>query len=262
MRYRVLGDLELRQGRRWATLGAAQRRTLLAVLLCGGGQATSTTRLMDELWENDPPASAEKMIQAYVSRLRRSLGDESGMTLVTLKNGYRTHAYRLLVAPNDLDAHRFERLSEQGQRMLRQCDFAGAVDSFSAALELWRGPAFADVPPTPAVVAEAARLDEARLRATEGCLEALVRDGRHSEALPELESLAALHPLREQLSGWLMVALYRKGRQADALAVYRRLRMMLTDDLGIDPSPQLQLLHQQILQADPALLGAAAVIGG
>ncbi|GAA2064413.1 hypothetical protein GCM10009839_89880 [Catenulispora yoronensis] len=257
-----MGDLELRQGRRWGTLGAAQRRTLLAVLLCGGGQATTTTRLIDELWENDPPASAEKMIQAYISRLRRSLDDEGGTTLITVKSGYRARAYRLLMAPDDLDATRFQRLAEQGRRLLRQRVFDGAVSSFGAALELWRGPAFADVPPTPAVVAESARLDEARLRAMEGYLEALVRSGRHGEALADLESLAAMHPLREQLSGWLMVALYREGRQADTLGVYRRLRALLADDLGIDPSPHLQRLHQRILQADPELLGDGVVIAG
>lgn len=261
MRYRVLGALELWDGDRWATLGPAKWRTLLAVLLCHANRTVPAERLLDELWgEGRAPQSAAKVLQTYVSRLRQSLGDASGRTLITDKQGYKAHGYRLAVETADFDAHRFEQLVEEGRRGLdREAESPeDAAERLREALTMWRGTPYADVPPTPSVEAEITRLGELRLQAVDARIDADMRCGRHTDVLGELEALTAEHPYREGLRGRLMLALYRSGRQADALAAYRDLHRLLAEDLGVEPIPPLQRLQQRILTADDSLLAPPA----
>ncbi|MFK4145251.1 BTAD domain-containing putative transcriptional regulator [Streptomyces sp. NPDC004065] len=254
MRYRFLGPLGVWRDGEEIPLAPAKWRMLLAVLLCDANQVVSTDRLVAELWDAAPPQSAGKLLQGYVSRVRRALGDESGRLLVTHAQGYRAHGYRLVVRPGEADAHRFVELVEEGGRELDRDAPEAAADRFDEALGLWRDTPFTDVPPTPAVEAETMRLAAYHTQARESRIEARLRLGRHEAVLDELDALVAEHPLREGLRGRLMLALYRSGRQADALAAYRDLRHRLAEELGIEPGPPLQQLHQRILRADAALL--------
>ncbi|MGW4438687.1 BTAD domain-containing putative transcriptional regulator [Streptomyces sp. NPDC004596] len=254
MRYQVLGPLGLWRGSEEIPLAPAKWRMLLAVLLCDANQVVSTDRLVTELWGADPPQSVGKLLQGYVSRVRRALGDESGRLLVTHAQGYRAHGYRLVVGPGEVDAHRFVELIEQGGRELVDGAAETAAEYLEEALGLWRDAPFADVPPTPALEAEAMRLAAFRTQARESRIEARLRLGRHEAVLDELDTLVAEHPLREALRGQFMLALYRAGRQADALAAYQDLRHRLAEELGIEPGPPLQRLHQKILRADASLL--------
>ncbi|MEV8593428.1 BTAD domain-containing putative transcriptional regulator [Streptomyces sp. NPDC052012] len=262
MKYRVLGPLGLWRDGAEVPIAPAKWRMLLAVLLCDAGQVVSTDRLVGELWGTRPPQSVHKLLQGYVSRVRRVLGDESGDLLVTHVHGYRAHGYRLVVAPGEVDAHRFVDLVRQGGRELDRDAPGAAAARLGEALALWRDAPFADVPPSPAVEAEALRLTASWTQARELFVEARLRLGRHEAVLDELEALAGEHPLREGLQGQLMVALYRSGRQADALATYRDLRHRLAEELGIEPGPPVQRLHQQILNADPALLLVPGSVSG
>jgi DNA-binding SARP family transcriptional activator len=254
MRYQVLGPLGLWRGSEEIPLAPAKWRMLLAVLLCDANQVVSTDRLVAELWGDDPPQSVGKLLQGYVSKVRRALGDESGRLLVTHAQGYRAHGYRLVVGAGEVDAHRFVELIEQGGRELDSGAAETAAEYLEEALGLWRDTPFADVPPTPALEAEAMRLAAYRTQARESRIEARLRLGRHEAVLDELEALVTEHPLREGPRGQYMLALYRAGRQADALAAYQDLRRQLDEDLGIEPGPPLQRLHQQILRADASLL--------
>ncbi|WP_119726836.1 AfsR/SARP family transcriptional regulator [Thermomonospora amylolytica] len=254
MRYRILGPLELWEGDRQVPLAPTKWRVLLAVLLVEANQMVSTDRLLEELWGERPPQSAAKLLQGYVSRVRQALDDRAGRLLVTHVQGYKAHGYRLVVAPDDVDAHRFEDLVEQGRRALGRNRPEEAGERLREALALWRDTPFADVPSTPAVEAETTRLAVSRLHAQELRIEVELRLGHHESVLDELEALAAANPLRESLRGQLMLALYRAGRQADALAVYQSLRDALVSELGIEPGPPLQELHLQILKGDATLL--------
>ncbi|MGW1544258.1 BTAD domain-containing putative transcriptional regulator [Streptomyces sp. NPDC002309] len=254
MRYRILGPLGLRRDGEEIPLAPAKWRMLLAVLLCDANQVVSTDRLVAELWGARPPQSVNKLLQGYVSRVRRALGDESGELLVTHVHGYRAHGYRLVVEADEVDSHRFLELIKRGTQELDRGSAEAAAARLGEALDLWRDAPFADVPPTPAVEAEAARLTASHTQARELRIEARLRLGRHEAVLDELEALVAEHPLRETLRSQLMLALYRSGRQADALAAYRELRHRLAEELGIEPGPPLQQLHQRILTADTSLL--------
>ncbi|MEU6548566.1 BTAD domain-containing putative transcriptional regulator [Streptomyces sp. NPDC046859] len=254
MRYRILGPLELWRDGQEVPLAPAKWRMLLAVLLCDANQLVSTDRLIAELWGARPPQSVNKLLQGYVSRVRRALGDESGDLLVTHVHGYRAHGYRLVVTPDEVDSHRFVELVKRGGQELGRNSADAAAALLGEALDLWRDVPFADVPPTPAVEAEASRLTASHTQARELRIEARLRLGRHEAVLDELEALIAEHPLREAMRGQFMLALYRSGRQADALAAYRQLRHRLAEELGIEPGPSLQQLHQRILTADASLL--------
>jgi DNA-binding SARP family transcriptional activator len=238
---RLLGPLEVGVEGRHLEVRRQKQRALLALLALRAGEVVSTDRLVDELWGDEPPKAAVGSLQNFVSELRKLLGAD---VLVTRSPGY------LLDIPRDaVDVHRFE-------RMVREAGSAPAEQraaSLREALGLWRGPALADVQLEDAMVAEAARLEESRLAAWEDRLEAELELGRQSQVIGELESLVAKHPLRERPVGLLMLALYRGGRQADALDAYRRARETLVDELGIDPSPELQRLEQAILRQDSEL---------
>ncbi len=253
MRYRILGPLEIWSDGRWISFNRTKWRVLLSVLLCAPNQVVSADRLLEELWGAELPRSARKLLQGYVSQLRKSLDVSMTSAVATHKWGYQAHGYQLLVQPDEVDSQRFERLFARGRAALA-ANLPMALGLLEEGLQLWRGLPFTDVPPTPSIEAETARLEELRLQAVECCIEARLRRGPDTAALAELEALVAAHPFRERLSGKLMWALYRTGRQADALTVYRKLRETLVDELGIEPSIDTRQLHQKILNSDTALL--------
>jgi DNA-binding SARP family transcriptional activator/WD40 repeat protein len=246
--FRILGPLEVVHDGESCILGAVQQRALLAVLVLHRGEAVSMDRLIDELWGERAPATAAKIVQGHVSHLRRTLGDG---VIVTQGRGYR-----LAVAPEQVDVGRFDSLSAEGRRALADGDAALARARLGSALGLWRGEPLADFADEPFAQTAIARLQEARLAALEDRIDADLAAGRDGELIAEIESLAAANPLQERLRGQLMLALYRAGRQADALAVYRRTSELLRDELGLEPSRRLQELERSILEHDPSLVSA------
>jgi DNA-binding SARP family transcriptional activator len=252
MDYRILGPLEVRAAGREVQLRGARQRELLAVLLLHANEIVSSDRLIDDLWEGDPPPTAAKMIQNGVSQLRKLLkpeGSAGGEQLLVT----RSPGYLLRVGPGELDSDRFEALAAEGRHELAAGAFAAAVERLQDALGLWRGPVLADLADATFARAEAARFDELRSAATEDRIEAELALGRHGDVVAELEALVAQHPLRERLRRQLMLALYRSGRQADALRVYQETRDVLVEELGLEPSPALQRLEKAVLVQDPAL---------
>jgi DNA-binding SARP family transcriptional activator len=231
MEFRILGPLEVLSDGHAVDLGGAKQRTLLAVLLLEANSVVSPDRLIHALWEDEPPHTAPKALQVHVSGLRKALGRERLQT--------KARGYVLEVEPGELDLDRFRELQESGRP--------------AEALALWRGPPLCDFAQSRFARTEIARLEDLRL----ACLEARIDDdlgaGRGAELTGELEALVAEHPLRERLRGQLMVALYRSGRQAEALDAYQAARESLVDELGIEPGRELRDLHQRILNQDPAL---------
>jgi DNA-binding SARP family transcriptional activator len=250
---RMLGPLEVRAGESWTGVSAPKWRTLLAVLLLRPGQVVSTGQLADEMWGNDPPPGARKLVSGYVTRLRQLIGDPDGQVLVT-----RAPGYRLMVVRSDLDVSRFGQLVAAARVALDEADGGRAAEFLAEALALWRGPALADVPRGPLVTAEAARLDELRLDAMELRVEAGICCGRAGELVAELRQLTAGYPLRERFWHQLMRALEQGGRQAEALEVYAQARNVLAEELGADPGPDLWQLHRRLLAAEPAPAATAA----
>jgi DNA-binding SARP family transcriptional activator/WD40 repeat protein len=226
-------------------LGAAQQRALLAVLVLHRGEAVSTDRLIDALWGERAPVSAAKTVQVYISHLRKALG---GDLIVTQGRGYR-----LAVEPGQVDVGRFEALCAEARGAFAEGDTARARKRLCSALGLWRGEPLADFAYEPFAQAAIERLQEARLAALEDRIEADLALGRHGELVSELESLVASNPLQERLRGQLMLALYRAGRQADALAVYRQTSVLLREELGLEPGRTLQELERSILEHDASL---------
>ena len=226
-------------------LDAAKPRALLALLLLNRNHVVATDRLVEELWGEAAPARATKTLQVYVSQLRKAIGSER---LVT-----RAPGYELRVEDEELDLDRFERLAAEARERLTAHEPAEAKRLLDEALGLWRGPALREFRTEPFADGAASRLDELWLAAQEDALEADVEVGRHADALPELEALVAQHPLRERPRELLMVALYRSGRQADALDLYRRTRELYVEELGIEPGPALQELERAVLRQDPSL---------
>jgi DNA-binding SARP family transcriptional activator/tetratricopeptide (TPR) repeat protein len=245
VRFRILGPLEVWTGQDWGGIGAPKWRALLAALLLNQGQAVSTDRLIAELWGDDAPDRAANLVSVYVLRLRRVLGDPEGRVLTT-----RAPGYRLLLQPGDLDAESFESLAGQGRKALADGDPHGAAAALAEALGLWRGRALADVPSSALVTAEAERLEESRLTALELRIEADMAGGLHAQLVPELRRLLSDQPLREGLWGLLIRALDGAGRHAEALAAYGQARGVISEELGVDPGPELQRLYQALLAAD------------
>ena len=243
--FRVLGSLEVVDQDGPLALGAPKQRALLAALLIHRGDAVSTDRLIDEIWGENPPASAIKIVQGYVSNLRRVLG---GGRLVT-----RGRGYLLRVEPDQLDVDRFEALVAEGQRASLNGDPQTAAIRLRAALGLWRGPPLAEFAYESFAQPEIARLGEARLAAVESRVAAELALGHHAELVGELEALAREHPLREGFTAQLMLALYGSGRQAEALDAYRNARVRLAEELGLEPGPELKTLQTAILNQEPWL---------
>jgi DNA-binding SARP family transcriptional activator/class 3 adenylate cyclase len=244
MEYRILGPLEVSDGQRLLALGGPKPRSLLVVLLLHANQVVSSDRLVDELWGERPPRSAAKLVQGYVSGLRRSLG----AALET-----RPPGYRLRVGDGDLDSLAFLRLADQAREATRTTDLERAERLFAEALALWRGAPLADVELHGPASAEPDRLQELRRGVLLDRIDVDLARGRHAEVVGDLEALELANPLQERPTGQLMLALYRSGRQADALAVYRAARALLVDELGLEPGEALRGLEAAILRHDPAL---------
>jgi DNA-binding SARP family transcriptional activator len=253
MDYRILGPLEVRDGDRAVALGGAKQRALLALLLLRANEAVATDQLLEALWPASPREEGVKALQVAVSRLRRALG--SAATLTTRRPGYA-----LRVGDGELDAVRFERLAEEGRAALAGGDAATASRLLRRALALWHGDALSDLTYHDACQAEIARLDELRLSAREDAIQADLDLGRHAQAVGDLERLVAEQPLRERPRGLHMLALYRSGRQAEALEAYRAARSVLVEELGVEPGRELQELHRRILEQDPALDAAGGAV--
>jgi predicted ATPase/DNA-binding SARP family transcriptional activator len=242
MELRLLGPLQVLVDGTPVVVGGAAERALLARLALEAGRVVSAEHLIDSLWGEDLPAHAANALQGRVSRLRsafRAVG--LAETLIVS----RRPGYLLDVDPATVDVHRFARLVEEARR--------GAPDRYPAALGLWQGPALAEFDDHAWARDQRQRLDELRLTATEEWLQARLAGGQHAELVDELTDLVTHHPLRERLHGQLMLALYRAGRQADALAAFQRARRILDDELGLDPSPELRALEQAMLRQDPTL---------
>jgi len=254
VQFRILGPLQvLDDDGRPLVLGGAKQRALLAVLLLHAGQVVSAERLIDELWGEDPPDTARSVLQVYVANLRKVLEPARPRRAVGGVLRTQPPGYLVDLSPGELDLLRFERLAGEGRAALVDGDPAKAARLLRQALDLWRGPALAGVVLQASGLGEAARLEEQRLAAEEDRIHAELGTGRHHELTGELEALVAAHPLRERLHGQLLVALYRSGRQAEALAAYRRMRETLAEQLGIDPGRPLQDLERAILAQDPTL---------
>ncbi|MGH8973885.1 MAG: BTAD domain-containing putative transcriptional regulator, partial [Acidimicrobiia bacterium] len=249
MEFRILGPLQVIGAVRPAAVGGSRERTLLARLLVSANQVVSSERLLVDVWEGDPPEGASRALPVYVSRLRkvlRAAGIEEA--ILTQPPGYV-----LRLEPGHLDAVRFEALVVAGRRRAVSADPEGAAGILREALALWRGPALADVADVPFARGEAARLEEARLTALEERIDADLACGRHAELVGELGTLVSAHPLRERPWGQRMLALYRSGRQAEALRAYQELRGILGEELGIEPSTALTRLETAILRHEEEL---------
>jgi DNA-binding SARP family transcriptional activator len=235
---RLLGPLEVSVGARAVTLPGGKARALLACLALQANRTVSVTRLIDDLWGAAPPQSAAKMVQIYVSQLRKALPPGTLRT--------RAAGYSLALPPNGLDVMRFERLRAEGRAALAAGDAAAASDRLRDALALWLGPALGEFS-EPFAMLEAAHLEELHIACTEDRIDADIAAGRHGDVVGELAALAARYPFREGLHARLMVALYRGGRHAEALSAYERYRRTVDDGLGIAPSRALRELQRQIL---------------
>ena len=243
--FRILGPLEASRCGQPLELGVGKQRALLVLLLLRAGEVVSTDRLIDALWGERPPPSALNSVHIYVSQLRKALG-----------NGrLETHGrgYLLALEPEQLDLGRFERLLVDGRELLASGEPDRAANALRAALGLWHGPPLSDVAFEPFAQAEIARLEELRLAALEERIEADLVLGRHAELVPELEGLVREHPLRERLRAQLMLALYRSGRQSEALDAYQQARRLLSTELGLEPGRTLRELEAAILRHDAQL---------
>ncbi|MFJ7589426.1 BTAD domain-containing putative transcriptional regulator [Streptomyces sp. NPDC097617] len=256
MKIQVLGPLSAEVNGGSIVPTARKPRQLLALLALHPGRVLPIPTLMEEIWGTAPPQSALTTLQTYILQLRRRLGTAMGPdgpdgvkdVLATRHGGYLLH-----IPPEAVDVHTYESLAARGHGDYGRGDDHNAAATLRAALALWQGPALVDVRAGPVLEIEVLRLHESRLGTVERRIDADLRLGRHTELLAELAELIARHPQHEGLHSQAMVALYRSGRQAKALDVYRRLRGRLVEDLGVEPSPQLQRLHRAMLTVDPAL---------
>src|SRR6476620_6865883 len=242
MEFRILGPLEAVEGGRAVELPRQKHRALLATLLLRAGEPVSADRLIEDLWGGSPPRTARDALQNYVSLLRTALGADA---LVTREGGYV-----LDVSPEQVDVNRFERLTADGRATEAP---EGRARKLREALALWRGPPLGALVYEPFAAVEIARLEELRLAATQDLIDAELDLGRHVDLVPELETLIQEHPFDERLRGQLMLALYRSGRQAEALERSEEARRVLDEELGLEPGPPLRELEQAILRHDPAL---------
>ena len=251
MWFGVLGPLLVRDGDVVVEVPAARQRTLLAALVLHAGRPVPADVLAEIVWDGMPPPGAQTTLRSHVLRLRRVLGPGAGARVRT-----RNRAYLVEATAEEVDALRFAQLSREGGAAVRAGDWARASAVLAEALALWRGAALADIACESLRWEEVQDLEALRLQAEEWRIDAALALGGAAELVPGLQSLATRHPLRERFHGQLMLALYRCGRQAEALAAYQQARQVLAEELGTDPGPELQHLHQQILHADPALIHA------
>ena len=253
VQFRLLGPLEAQDGERGVELGRPKQRVLLAVLLVHANQVVSLDRLIEELWGAEPPPQAAASLQTYVSNLRRALEPGRPARALSRVLVSQPPGYRLVVGAGDLDAARFAALAQEGHGLLQAQRPAAAARVLREGLALWRGPALAEVADEAFAQAERNRLEELRVAALEDRLAADLDLGGHAAAVAELEELAGRYRFRERLAGLLMLALYRSGRQAEALQAFQAARRALADELGIDPGRWLRQLETGILRQDPRL---------
>jgi adenylate cyclase len=246
---RVLGPLEVLRDGQPVAVTAAKERTLLALLVANHGRTLPVGQLAEDLWEGSPPESASAALRVHISRLRRTLA-ASGIEGILVT---RPPGYLLDVPPESVDITRFQSMVTAARAALAEDRPNEAVTGFRAALDLWRGPALAEVAASTFATAEAIRLEQSRLTTLEECLAAELACGRHREVMAELEALVHEHSLRERFWELLMLALYRSGRQPDALRAFQDLRSRLGNELGLDPSPSLMELERAIVAHDPSL---------
>jgi DNA-binding SARP family transcriptional activator len=253
MRFRILGPLEVLSPQGWTAISAAKWRSLLAALLLRHGQLVPTDTLIDELWGDNPPPTANNLVSIYVHRLRKVTGDAGGKTLL-----YRAPGYIMRISSGDLDIQLFELLVADGRRALAADSPEAAAALLSEALEMWRGPLLADVPPTALVNMQASQAEESRLTATELRIEADIACGRAAQVVAELQGLVTEYPMREGLWALLMRALDGAGRHAEALGTYKRAQEVISEELGIDPGAEIQQIYRDLLAADVASAASAA----
>jgi DNA-binding SARP family transcriptional activator len=256
MKIQVLGPLSAEVNGGSIVPTAGKPRQILSLLALYPKRVLPVPTLMEELWGTEPPPSALTTLQTYILQLRKRLGTAMGpgapagaKDILATRHG----GYLLQIDEGCVDVHLYEKLAREGQIAFEAGDNAVSARSFRGALDLWSGAPLVDVKVGPVLDIEVMRLQESRLVTVERRIDADLRLGRHSELIAELTDLTARHPHHEGLHSQVMVALYRSGRQATALAAYRRLRMRLIDELGVEPSPQLQRMHQAMLSVDPQL---------
>ncbi|MEU4805213.1 AfsR/SARP family transcriptional regulator [Actinosynnema sp. NPDC023587] len=247
LEFRILGPVEVHHDGAEVPLDGSKPRTVLTALLLADNGAVSDAQMSDFLWGQHPPATYNAQIYTYVSRLRKTLRREVGITR-------RSRGYELRPTSCSFDLREFEDQAAQGQAALAANRFEDAARLLRGALRLWRGPALTGVSEHLSD-AEAPRLEEGRIAALESRIEADLALGRHASLLPELTRLVHQHPLQERFRAQLMTTFYRCDRQADALSLYEEGRRMLADELGIDPGSLLREVHLAILTADPLLQG-------
>jgi DNA-binding SARP family transcriptional activator/tetratricopeptide (TPR) repeat protein len=249
----LLGSLQIRAGEAELTVPAAKQRVLLATLLLRANHVVSFDELAETIWDGEPAPGANTTVRNYVRRLRQVLGPAAGARVVT-----RDPGYLIEVSADELDLLRFDRLYRDGGSAVRAGDWRRASPALASALALWRGSPLADIPSERLRRDEVPPLSQARLQALEWHFDAELQLGRHADAVAGLEAASAKHPLRERFQVLLMLAQYRCGRQADALATYRRVRATFADELGVEPGPELRRTHELILRADPSLISGSA----
>lgn len=254
LEFGILGPLQVRRGETALAVGPPSQRTVLATLLLNANRTVSVDQLVDTIWPDSPPATAVAMVQIYVGRVRRAL--QAGEALIHTERP----GYRLDLTPGALDLDRFDGCTQAGARALAEGDLAGGTRQLREALALWRGPALVDIPAAPLRL-EAGRLDELRIDALERCAAADLALGRYRDALAELTDLTTEHPFRERLWSLLMAGLYGAGRQAEALEGYQRARDVLGEELGLEPSAELQRIQQAILTGRPPAELIAEITG-
>lgn len=253
MDFRILGPLEVETDGQLLRIEGLKQRIVLCAMLTAANDVVSVDRLIDWLWSRRPPRAASAVVQAHVSRLRRSLEPDREPWSPSLLLLRRPPGYLLRIDPRQLDSLQFERLAAEGRGALERGDPESASRILGTALGLWRGQALADVAFLDAAQDDIVRLESLRLSATASRIDADLDLGRHDALVPELESLVRAHPLDERLSGQLMIALFRCGRRADSLNVYERVRSTLAAELSIEPSPASQRLHATILHNPSSL---------
>jgi DNA-binding SARP family transcriptional activator len=254
---KVLGPLEVSVGGVSIVPTASKPSQLLAMLALNAGHVVTLTALTDEIWDYRPPRSGVPTLHTYILKLRKKLQDAltAESSDISSKDilSTRRAGYLLDLEPSAVDAVRYDRLSMAGRQAVNEGDHERASQTLGEALGLWRGPALADVPTGPQLTIEAMRLEENRLGDLHLRIEADLRLGRHYQLLGELATLCARHPLLENFCTQHMVALYRSGRQSQALEAYRRLRSSMVEQLGVEPSVRVRQLHQGILAGQPLL---------
>lgn len=253
MRFRLFGNLEVRDADGVRISLPSKLRTILSLLVVQRAQAIPVASLVDEVWPHDPPVRATATLQTYICQLRKRLAtedarDERRVTLSTEPSGYK-----LVVAAEQIDTSLFDARLQSARESFTGRDYARTIVTLDRALSLCRSPVLSDVSKGPVLEAFAAQLEEARAQASELRVESCLRLGLLSDATRALKALVVRHPLREGLHAQLMLALHRSGRRDEALATFGRLRRALAEELGIEPSPAIQRLHRAVLAADPVL---------